>query len=757
LTFVNQTISKGATMNYKEISKKHHHISDLIISGKILTALEELFGFANNTKRQYHQVQIEKVKDTYSNILKHSFSGVEDPERNKIYTYVQRSLLELNDKIKECLLTETSDLRIYKMKWALEKDFETQSGETFSLINNLTFDNELDKILKENNIDLSKDKGDKTKIVSRQDALKELFNILWLTDTYHEIEIKTLNSICNSEKIPWHDKSLIVSALTLSLLRIFDPNKFIALLNFYYATENQVWQRALVGIVLALYKYDKRINLYPELEKQILDLSKVNEIDKQFETVLIQLFKSKETEKITQKWEEEILPEMMKMQPKIEKNLDIENILSEDFSEDKNPDWEKVFEDSPDLLDKLQDFSKMQIEGSDVFMSAFSKLKHFPFFSEISNWFTPFYKENEYIDLIVEKEETNVQPFVEQLEKSFHMCSSDKYSFCLNLQMIPEANKSMMMDMFNEEMKNLEEVAKDENLLNQFAITKNIITQYLQDLYRFFKLHPYKNEFSDIFKWKYDIQNLGLFDHIITNKQVVRNIAEFFLENEHFDKAVKIFKNIEENEEGNIELFEKIGYCYQRIGQYNNALKYYKRAELLDENKLWIVKKIAICYRYLNEHQKALEYYKTAEKIEPESLYIQAYIGHTLLRLKKYDEALKYYFKVEYLAPSNDKIQRPIAWISFILGKFETAITYYQKIQDDSITPNDYIKLGHSYWCSNEISNAITNYKKATDILNTEYKKFIQLFEEDSEVLQKFGIKKLDISLMSDMITNKNH
>ena len=45
---------------------------------------------------------------------------------------------------------------------------------------------------------------------------------------------------------------------------------------------------------------------------------------------------------------EEILPEMMKMQPKIEKNLDLENILSEDFSEDKNPDWEKVFEDSPD-------------------------------------------------------------------------------------------------------------------------------------------------------------------------------------------------------------------------------------------------------------------------------------------------------------------------------------------------------------------------------------------------------------------------
>ncbi len=741
-------------MNSTEINKNNRHISDLILNGKITTAIEELITYANHTKRQYHQVQIEKINDTYLNILKHSFSGVDDPERDKIYVFVQRSLLELNDKIKECLLTETSDLRIYKMKWSLEKDFENQSDETYSLINNLTFDSELDKILKDSNIELSKDKTDQSKIVSRQDALKELFHILWLTDNYHETENKTIHSICHSNKIPWHDKSLIVSALTLSLLRIFDPNKFIALLNFYHTNENHVWQRALIGIVLALYRYDKRINLYPELEKQILKLSKVDEIDKQFETVLIQLFKSKETEKITKKWEEEILPEMMKMQPKIEKNLDLENILSEDFSEDKNPDWEKVFEDSPDLLDKLQDFSKMQIEGSDVFMSAFSKLKHFPFFSEISNWFAPFYKENEYIDLIVEKEETNVQPFVEQLEKSFHMCSSDKYSFCLNLQMIPESHKSMMMDMFNEEMKNLEEVSKDENLLNQFAITKSIITQYLQDLYRFFKLHPNKDEFSDIFKWEFDIQNTNSFNKIVTNKQVTRNIAEFFLENEHFDKAVEIFKNNEKTEEGNIELFEKIGYCYQRIGQYNKALTYYKRAELLDENKAWIIKKIAICYRNLNEHGKALEYYKAAEKIEPDNLYIQAYIGHTLLRIEKYEEALKYYFKVEYLAPSNDKIQRPIAWVSFILGKFDTAINYYQKIQDQSKTSSDYINLGHCYWCSKDLTNAIKNYEKAYSKLRKSSIEFNEIFDEEINQLLKCKIKKMDINLMKDLITN---
>lgn len=742
-------------MDYSEIQKNHNIISQLILNNEILSAIDLLFQFANHTKQQLHHIKIEKAKDTYKNILKHSFTNIKDPERDKIYTYVQRSLLELVDSIKECILTESSGLRIYKLKWAIEKNTESHSDEASSLISNLTFDNELNKILKENNIDSSRF-TDETKLVSRQDSLKELFNFLWLTDHYKEIENKTLETICYSERIPWHDKSIIVSAVTLSLLRIFDINKFKALLSFYTTKENQVWQRALIGLVLSLFKYDKRLNLYPEINNLLIKLSKSEEIDKEIEGIIIQIFKSKDTEKITKKWEEEILPEMMKMQPKIEDKLDLENILSDKFIEDKNPDWEEVFEDSPDLLDKLQDFSKMQIEGSDVFMSAFSKLKNFPFFNEFSNWFAPFYTENENIEIIFEKEERNLQAFVEQLEKSFHMCNSDKYSFCLNLQMIPESHKSMMMDMFNEEMKSMEEVAKDENLFNSFAATKSIFTQYLQDLYRFYKLHPYKNEFSDIFKWNFDIHNSSFFNKIITNKQVTRNIAEFFLENKHFKQAIELFKLIEQSEESNIELFEKIGYCYQRTANYKDALSYYKKAELLDSNKVWITKKIALCHRYLNNNTEALKYYTEAEKLDPENLYIQAYIGHTLMRLEKYKEALKYYFKVEYLAPTNDKIKQAIAWISFMLGNFDTAIKYYLKIPKKDRTKQDYINLGNCYWCLNKMSKTKDYYKEALKSFDNNFQNFINVFNEEVYLLTKHGISKLDISLMKDYILDLN-
>ena len=48
------------------------------------------------------------------------------------------------------------------------------------------------------------------------------------------------------------------------------------------------------------------------------------------------------------------------------------------------------------------------------------------------------------------------------------------------------------------------------------------------------------------------------------------------------------FMQIVENNK-NYELFEKIGYCYQQMGEFDKALEYYHKAELLDRNRLWLM------------------------------------------------------------------------------------------------------------------------------------------------------------------------
>jgi len=735
-------------MKISEIKQKHEKACSYIVNQKLGFAFDLFYEMAKEADSDYYRIQLDKNKNTYQDILKHAFNNVDDPQKNDIYKHLQKSILETGDILKEHLLIYKGQSAIYKTKDKLKQQIQSGEINLLELLESLTVDEQLEDILEDTNI-----QKNESGQYDRNEVLSILFRAIWFTDKFYDTEKKLVGNIINSEKLMWYDKSLFVSALTLSVLHCFNEEKINLLIDFIMKKEEQVWQRAFVGLILAVFVYNKRISLYPDLIERLESFSGNEEIEKNIEAVVIQLIKAKETEEITRKWEEEILPEIMKMRPEIEKKLDLENIVSDKFLEDKNPEWERVFEDSPDLLDKLQQFSQMQVEGSDVFMSAFARLKHFPFFNRISNWFIPFYKENKDLEGVVnQNSEVDIAPLVEKLESSYYMCNSDKYSFCLNLQLIPDEQKNTMMHLFNEEMKQMKEIGEDEEILNSFARTKSIYTQYIQDIYRFFKLHPLKNEIDDVFSYKLDIYNTHFYNKVVTNEKIKRNIAEFYFERNHFDEAIEVFRNLKEAEMNNAEVLEKIGYAYQRKGDYENALDYYLKAELFDTNKAWINKKIALCYRYLNNPEKALEYYQEAEKFEPENLYIQAYIGHSLFQLKKYEEALKYYFKLEYLAPENEKIRRPIAWCSFILGKYETAENYLNKLIEKEENYYDYVTLGHVYWIRGQLREAENKYIKAVHAENGGFEKFAKSFLDDKSTLTEKGIDPFDITLMIDKV-----
>ncbi|MCF8335523.1 MAG: tetratricopeptide repeat protein [Bacteroidales bacterium] len=737
-------------MTFKKIIENYKKASGFIANRELGFAFDVLYNMAKEAESDYFNIQLDKHKETYTNILNHAFNGVDDPKREEIYQRLLRSVLEVGDQLREHLLVRSGSSSIYKTKWKLEQEIVSNKIDYQGLIEKLTVDQKLDDLLRDANI---RPEDQQVSEEERSELHSKLFRIIWLTDKYGEAEYNLLETINDSEKLPWYEKSLFVSALTLSVLRCFDSGKIELLFSFYEKGEEQVWHRALVGLLFTFYKYDDRIDLYPSLMDKLDAYRGNEELERNIEAIIIQTLKSKETEEITKKWEEEILPEILKMRPNIEKKLDLENIVSEKFFEDKNPDWEKVFEDSPDLLDKIQEFSKMQMEGSDVFMSAFGRLKHFSFFKRISNWFIPFYKENPDIESALSGDENHdLYPLVEKLESSHFMCNSDKYSFCLNLQYIPNEQKNNMMQLFNEEMKQMDEIGQDEELLNDFARSKSIYTQYLQDIYRFFKLHPLKKEIEDIFDFKLDIYNTKFYNHIVENKKIRRNVAEFYFERGRFDQAVEVFKNLEERTQNEVEVIEKIAYSYQRMGDYQQALDYYLKAELYDSNKTWVTKKIALCYRYLDNPEKALEYYQQAENYEPDNLYVQAFIGHSLFQLKRYEEALKYYFKVEYLAPENTKIRRPIAWCSFVLGKYETAENYLHKLLEQESNYFDYITLGHVYWCMDNIEKAQESYKNAAIHEDSSFEQFAEAFLDDRKYLEHRGINSLEVNLMLDRV-----
>ena len=319
---------------------------------------------------------------------------------------------------------------------------------------------------------------------------------------------------------------------------------------------------------------------------------------------------------------------------------------------------------------------------------------------------------------------------------------------------MPELQRNMMMEMFNMEIKAMNELEEEENKHSTENKEKVLFTQYLQDLYRFFKLHRQKDSFPDLFGLELNFDKSDFLKLVFSNAQQLRNIAEFYFSKNHWEEAIALFGILLQKEPG-IELYEKIAFCYQKLGQYTKAINNYKKAELIDGNKTWLMKKLAFCFRKTGQFDMAISYYEKIQKIEEENPENLMYLGLLHIDVENYKEALKYYFKVEYQQPNNIKIQRPIGWCNFVLGKQEQAIKYFEKVvQQKNAQVNDYLNLGHANWVGGNVEKAIENYRIAFNKSGNDKNWLLKSINNDRIQLEKQGISSLDISLLTDFILN---
>ena len=731
-------------MNYKELTSRYQQVFDYISKNRIKDALDTLGPLCNHCRNRDLRSQLDEHADTYLNMLKYAFELNEDPQKEKVYNRLTKAIIGLADDIKEDIIRSNNLLNYYNLRIVPDSLADQVLSDIGRLVEHLSLQKESDSEADSQNVYATPE---------YKENIRAFFRIIWHADKLKDTEIRLISRISKTNSIAWYDKCILVSALNLSLIRHFDSNKINLLFDFYESGEKQVWERALVSLVLGLAFYDNRITYYPEILQRLKAIQGMRQVNKTIEIIIQQYIKARETEKITRKIQQEILPEMIRIKSRLEEKLDLENLISSMNPEDKNPEWETFFKESPDVYNKLEEFTNLQMEGADVFLGAFAMLKQFDFFNEVNNWFLPFYKENEYISASFNgiSEGIDLKQLGEGIERSNFLCNSDKYSFCLNVRHMPAFQKSTVMELFNMELKAMNEMALDDELINSDAQTRVIIAQYFHDLYRFYKLHPLRAEFDDIFKLPLAIYESEFFRQWIDDISIMRNIGEFFFSKNYYREALLIFRQIIGNK-NNHELYEKIAYCHQQLGEFDKALEYYHKAELLDKNKLWLINRIAWCYRKKGDYEKAVEYYLEAEKLEPDDLQVQAFLGHVYLETGEYEKALKYYFKVEYLQPDNHKVYRPISWCSFMLGKLDNAEKYLEKAVQHDATKNDYMNLGHIHWCQGDKQKAIKNYRLSLKASNMDVEWFSKVIHDDSKHLSAFGIHTIDIPLMIDYV-----
>ncbi|MDR2764967.1 MAG: tetratricopeptide repeat protein [Tannerella sp.] len=708
-------------MRIKEIHTVYSGITDALDCGELKTAFDLIQSLISGVQDLSCQNRLNELQDTYRYLLHYYAEGTRDPAREQIYASIRTGAYELADLVRHQALS--SNTRSDARSWRFSILHPIDMADLVRRLPGLY------------------EKEDPTPF---ETSVEQLFENVWKTVFLSGDETTPLRKALVNELFPAPAKCQMVSALLLGLQMSFDREKLYLLFDAAAAEDLEVRIRALIAVCLTLYRYRQRTMYYPGIRHRLDTLAEAPDFKRIMQTIILRFILSRETEKVTHKIQEEILPEMMKL--KFTSQGERFGILSDSPGDEMNPEWND-FAGDDSMTKKLEEYANLQEEGFDVLHSTFIHLKNFGFFSEISNWFLPFTLRHSCFRI-----RENIRSIgMETLMQASFVCNSDKYSLFLSLQGIPATHRKRMMQQMDSQLK-----AMNEQQLQELKSRQNrvecITSQYIQDLYRFYKLFPRHAEFEDIFNWALDFHILPVLEPYSSDTETLLHIAEFYLRKGYYEDAQTLYDRLIEHDAQDEILYQKAGYCRQMTGDWQGALAAYLRAELLNPDSRWLLRRLADCYRLLKQPEEALVFYRRYEQLSPDTVPVLIYMGHCCLEMKNYADALKYYFKADYLEPETPKIWRAIAWSSFLSGKYDQARHYYRKILARQPQMQDFLNAGHTEWILQHIQKALTFYRSAVQAEDGGFDQFHALFRQDIPDLVQAGIEPTEIPILLDLL-----
>lgn len=723
-------------MSKNNILSQRNRIVNFIEQKRLREAFVELKHISDGAMAWEISDEIMRLEESYKLMLSYATQGADDPSRASLYDNIVSDMLLLLDRVVRQRLSQDEASLYYNAirteRFSSSKTIASLIDEYLSLADKLSIYNII--VSDENSQQLQNSLEEKERLE------REIFNRIWITFPLKSNEEELIKDIFQSKKFTQQFQELVVSALLMGMNEYYDPRRLNLLFAAYQSEIQEVSVKALVAILLSFYKYGCRIS-DAKLLNYFASIKELPTWSSDVKTAYLEFVRTRDTERISRKMQDELIPQMLKLRPDIYKKINDSTAMIDMSSIEENPEWEEMLNKSG-ITDKIKELSQLQEEGSDVFMSTFSHLKTFPFFSDIANWFLPFSLEH---SLVKRTLGTDISVIGDIIENAPFLCNSDKYSFLLSLGSIPQHQRQLMLSQFEQQREALGGAGMAMASMTMPNQRKNLLNKYLQDLYRFFKLFRRKGEFNDPFANSINLVNVSLLSDDLDDVDTLTLVAEFYFRRKYYQEALDVYLSISEKIPPTAQIFQKIGYCYHQQGDIKNALINYEHAELLNADSAWTLRRIAACHKSLNNPQKALSYYERVASMNADDLAVTMNIGHCHLELENYKEAIKNYYKVEFLDEKSTRAWRPLAWCLLLSGDFDQSSGYYSKILNDNPTAEDYLNMGHLALAQSNISKAIESYKLSIDNKCTNVDWLIDSLKKDEKYLTKIGV---DISLM---------
>ena len=228
----------------------YNDVIEYLDKKRVKEALVQLSALAHEADDWKLSSEIENLQTTYNYMLQYASQGMEDPERNKLYHKLLRRAYELADSA-ELIRKYHTGSGYQQGKYRVMKQFESKSFRDYCLSLE-AFSEDLGMAQISIMDDKSRSKSIDDIYARHEKDVTELFDKIWISTHWTDEDLAGANAILESLLVPANDVAVMISAVTLSLLQLFDSRKFQFLIKAYQThSEAIVTQRALTGIALA--------------------------------------------------------------------------------------------------------------------------------------------------------------------------------------------------------------------------------------------------------------------------------------------------------------------------------------------------------------------------------------------------------------------------------------------------------------------------------------------------------------------------
>ena len=288
----------------------------------------------------------------------------------------------------------------------------------------------------------------------------------------------------------------------------------------------------------------------------------------------------------------------------------------------------------------------------------------------------------------------------------------------------------------------------------------DIRRQYIFDLYRFFHSYPYKQQFTNPFALLKEhpitpYSNEWLTMLLGAETDEMAHYADFLMRKEFYATALQLLEHLDKNEfeEKYASIWQKMGFCHQKLSHTADAIKAYDIANTLKPDSKWTLSHLVSLHfaegakpstASSSHMEEATRLYQELLQIEPENQRYLLHLSQALMHGERYEEALQSLYKALYLDETSMPLKLLLGWCLLLCGQKEKAAKYVLEVQaEDALNEEAQMlfalillmdgKVREAYHQLTPLLSTTENQQKIADKLMT--LAHLNLLDSTSEIL----------------------